>query len=351
MLAALAARERGEPVKTFSIGFEEEGFNELDRARLVAERYGTEHHELVVRPDAVELLPRLVEAFDEPFGDSSALPTYLVSELAAGHVKVALSGEGGDELFGGYYTYVADLLAPRVGRLAALRGRWSRRCPAAATRSASTTGRSASRAPRAAAAGAPPRLEGDLLRRGARRAARRTARRGWDPVDLYRARYAETGGAEALARLQDVDLGIYLVDDLLVKTDRLSMAHSLELRVPFLDQRGRRVRLVAAARAEGARPPQEAAAARGGGAAAAGGDRRAAASRASRSRRRLAARRRWSRSPARCSRRSALARQGLLDPDAVTAAARPPRRGAGGPQPPDLGPDGLQPLVRPLRRH
>ena len=119
-LAALASRHAGEPLRTFSIGFEEEGFDELSRARLVAERYGTDHHELVLRPDAVELLPKLVEAFDEPFGDSSALPTYLVSELAASEVKVALSGEGGDELFGGYYTYVADLLARRVGRLAAL---------------------------------------------------------------------------------------------------------------------------------------------------------------------------------------------------------------------------------------
>src|SRR5204862_2271844 len=118
-LAALAATESGERLSTFSIGFEEAGFDETGRARLVAERYGTDHHELIVRPNAVELLPRLAEAFDEPFADSSALPTWLVSELAASHVKVALSGEGGDELFGGYYTYVADLLAPRVGRLAA----------------------------------------------------------------------------------------------------------------------------------------------------------------------------------------------------------------------------------------
>jgi asparagine synthase (glutamine-hydrolysing) len=118
-LAALAARESSDRVSTFSIGFEERAFNELDQARLVAEHYGTDHHELVVRPDAVELLPRLAETFDEPFADSSALPTYLVSQLAAGTVKVALSGEGGDELFGGYHTYVADTLAPRVGRVAA----------------------------------------------------------------------------------------------------------------------------------------------------------------------------------------------------------------------------------------
>ncbi|MGZ4389648.1 MAG: asparagine synthase (glutamine-hydrolyzing), partial [Gaiellaceae bacterium] len=112
VLAALAAQESSEPVRTFSIGFEEQSFDELDGARAVAERYGTIHRELVLRPDAALLLPALAEAFDEPFADSSALPTYLVSELAARDVKVALSGEGGDELFGGYYTYVA---AERAG--------------------------------------------------------------------------------------------------------------------------------------------------------------------------------------------------------------------------------------------
>src|SRR5207248_978989 len=118
-LAALAATESGSRVSTFSIGFAERSFDELEQARAVARRYGTDHHELVLRPDAAELLPAVVAAFDEPFADSSALPTYLVSELASQHVKVALSGEGGDELFGGYYTYVADLLAPRIGPLAA----------------------------------------------------------------------------------------------------------------------------------------------------------------------------------------------------------------------------------------
>ena len=119
-LTALAAGESSEPVRTFSIGFEEASFDELERARMIADRYRTDHHELILRPDAAELLPSLVEAFDEPFGDSSAVPTYLVSKLAAGEVKVALSGEGGDELFGGYYTYVADLLAPKVAPLTAL---------------------------------------------------------------------------------------------------------------------------------------------------------------------------------------------------------------------------------------
>jgi asparagine synthase (glutamine-hydrolysing) len=234
-LAALASQHVGEPLRTFSIGFEEEGFNELSRARLVAERYGTDHHELVLRPNAVELLPKLVEAFDEPFGDSSALPTYLVSELAVSEVKVALSGEGGDELFGGYYTYVADLLARRVGRLAALARPLAEALPSRTDRVGFDY-----KAKRFARAAALPPLERhhgwkEIFSPQARAELAGPGASAWDPLDLYRERYAETTGAEPLARMQDVDLGIYLVDDLLVKTDRLSMAHSLELRVPFLD--------------------------------------------------------------------------------------------------------------------
>ncbi len=237
-LTALAAAESPDPVKTFSIGFEEAGFDELSRARLVAERYGTDHHELILRPDAVELLPRLISCFDEPFGDSSALPTYLVSELAAGEVKVALSGEGGDELFGGYYTYVADLLAPRLGRLAALASPLVERLPSRTDRVGFDY--KAKRFARAAAIPDPLMRHcgwKEIFSAGRRHELLGDGDPGWDPFDLYRERYAETADAELLARMQDVDLGIYLVDDLLVKTDRLSMAHSLELRVPFLDQR------------------------------------------------------------------------------------------------------------------
>jgi asparagine synthase (glutamine-hydrolysing) len=116
-LAALAAEQVTEPLRTFSVGFEEQTFDERSGARAVATQIGASHHEIVLRAaDAAELLPRVVAAYDEPFGDSSMLPTFAVSELAAGHVKVALSGEGGDELFGGYQTYVAALLAPRFGR-------------------------------------------------------------------------------------------------------------------------------------------------------------------------------------------------------------------------------------------
>ena len=233
-LTALAAQESSEPVRTFSIGFEERSFDELGDARLVAERYGTQHRELVLRPDAALLLPALAEAFDEPFADSSALPTYLVSQLAAQDVKVALSGEGGDELFGGYYTYVADQLALRAGGAARLARPLVERLPTSTARASFDY-----KAKRFVRGAHLPPLERhhawkEIFSPEAR--AELTGRRhDFDPVDLYRSRFAETEGAELLARLQDVDLGIYLVDDLLVKTDRASMAHSLEARVPFLD--------------------------------------------------------------------------------------------------------------------
>ncbi len=101
-VVASMARQSSEPVRTFSIGFEESAFNELEYAAVVARQFRTDHHEIVVRPDAVDLVSRLVQHFDEPFGDSSAIPTFIVSEFAARHVKVALSGDGGDELFAGY---------------------------------------------------------------------------------------------------------------------------------------------------------------------------------------------------------------------------------------------------------
>ena len=233
-LAALAAEESSETLRTFSIGFEERSFDELAGARLVAERYGTQHRELVLRPDAALLLPALADAFDEPFADSSALPTYLVSQLAASDVKVALSGEGGDELFGGYYTYAADLLAARVGGLARLARPLVERLPTSTSRASFDY--KAKRFVRAAHLPPLERHHGwkeifspDL------RAELTGGSSAFDPVDILRDRYRETEGAEELARLQDVDLGIYLVDDLLVKTDRASMAHSLEARVPYLD--------------------------------------------------------------------------------------------------------------------
>ena len=104
-------------MKTFSIGFEESEFNELPYAGMVAQKYRTDHHEIVVRPDALDLVSKLVHHFDEPFGDTSAIPTYIVSEFAAQHVKVALTGDGGDELFGGYESFFAVQRLRRLDRV------------------------------------------------------------------------------------------------------------------------------------------------------------------------------------------------------------------------------------------
>jgi asparagine synthase (glutamine-hydrolysing) len=234
LLAALAAQEVAEPLHTFTIGFAERSFDERSEARSVAERYATEHHELLLRPEPALLLPALADAFDEPFADSSALPTYLVSKLAAEHVKVALSGEGGDELFGGYHTYAADLLAERIGGVARLASPLVERLPSSSARTSFDY-----RAKRFVRAAHLPPLErhhGYKEIFGADVRAELTGRESaFDPVDVYRERYATTTGSDHLARLQDVDFAVYLVDDLLVKTDRASMANSLETRVPFLD--------------------------------------------------------------------------------------------------------------------
>jgi asparagine synthase (glutamine-hydrolysing) len=236
-LAALAAEQLSEPLKTFSIGFKERAFSELELARLIAERYGTDHHELVVEPDAVEILPKLAVSFDEPFADSSALPTYLVSELAASDVKVAFSGEGGDELFGGYNTYVADLLAPRFGRLAGIAQPLLERLP-----SSQGSLRLDDKLKRFARAARMPVLERHLAWTSvfADEARRELLGPGVDalpsPLEECRAVFDETAGAETLSRLLAVDLTVLMPSDQLTKTDRASMAHSLEARVPFLDQ-------------------------------------------------------------------------------------------------------------------
>ena len=127
-------------MRTFSVGFPEPRYDERRYARSVAERFGTEHEELLVEPDAAALLPRLADAFDEPFGDTSALPTYLVCEHARRFVTVALVGDGGDEIFGGYERYRAHALAQRLDRLpggiASLAASGIRRLPSGRTRAA-----------------------------------------------------------------------------------------------------------------------------------------------------------------------------------------------------------------------
>ena len=137
IVVAAMAQESSDPVRTFSVGFTEPRYDERAHARSVAERYGTVHEELLVEPDAAALLPRLADAYDEPFGDSSALPTYLVCEHARRFVTVALVGDGGDEIFAGYERYRAHALAKRLdwlpGGVASLAASAIRRLPSGRT--------------------------------------------------------------------------------------------------------------------------------------------------------------------------------------------------------------------------
>ena len=236
-LAALAS-EINAPVRTFTIGFDERGFDERSLARLIADRYSTDHHELVLRPDAVELLPALSAAFDEPFADASAIPTYLVSELARRHVKVALSGEGGDEFFGGYNYYAGHGLARLLAPVAGLARPLVERLPAS-TGKASSFDWKAKRFVRSARLGIVERhyaWKSVFTPEERAEVVRADRSPPSDPLDLLHESFAYTeGAADELARVMGVDLGVFLVDDMLVKTDRASMAHSLEARVPLLD--------------------------------------------------------------------------------------------------------------------
>jgi asparagine synthase (glutamine-hydrolysing) len=235
-LAALAAREQGGRLRTFSVGFEEPSFDELDRARLVARRYGTEHRELVVGPGHASLLERLAGDADEPRGDATALPYWLVARLAARDVKVVLAGEGGDELFGGYPTYTADRLGPRGAAAAAALAPLVQRVPSSSRRLSLDF--RLRRLARGAGLGPLERHHAwkEIFAADERAALLPRRWRGaGDPLAVHRERYAETAGAEPIARLQDVDLGTFVADDLLIQADRAGMAHGLEVRVPYLD--------------------------------------------------------------------------------------------------------------------
>ena len=234
LLCAFASRYG--PLKTFTAGFDHPSFDELAGARSIARRYGTEHHEVrVTAQDAEELLPVIARDFDEPRGDATALPYWLVARLASGSVKAVLAGEGADELFGGYQTYAADRLGPRAARAAALVA------PLVARAVPSSSGRlpldfRLRRLARGAGLGPLERHHAwKELFSADERARLLTERGGADPLDAYRAIHAETAGAEPLARLQHLDLATFVADDLLLQADRAGMAHGVEIRVPYLD--------------------------------------------------------------------------------------------------------------------
>jgi asparagine synthase (glutamine-hydrolysing) len=233
LVVGLMAEVSDRPVRTFSIGFDEPAYDELDAARVVARHFGTDHHELVVRPDALQIVERLVEHFDEPFADASAIPTWYVSELARRHVTVVLSGDGGDELFGGYDRYLPhpqvarfDRLAPPGARAAA--GLAARLLPPGATGRRFL--RHVSQADNARYVDAvsffTPEDRRALL--GNPSADDGPERRMLERIAVYDA-------LPAVSRQMRLDLGTYLPDDVLTKVDRMSMAHSIESRVPLLD--------------------------------------------------------------------------------------------------------------------
>ena len=242
IVVACMARASGAPVKTFSVGFSEGGrtASELPYARLVAERYRTEHHEMVVEPDMVGLLPDIVRHHGEPFADTSAVPTRYLCELARRHVTVALSGDAGDEAFGGYRRYVWAHVANVILRLP----------PPLA--------RGVARALGAVPGGRARWLREYADRLGADEATRylrfichfSAAEKGELYAPELRARFARDATAEAFAarlaasdagdvvgRLQNLDAETYLPDDILAKVDVASMAHGLEARAPFVDHR------------------------------------------------------------------------------------------------------------------
>jgi asparagine synthase (glutamine-hydrolysing) len=237
-VVALMAQATEGRVRTFSIGFDDAGFDELDHAREVARRHETQHFEYVVKPNALEVLPHLAWQFDEPFADSSALPTYYVSKITREHVTVALSGDGGDENFVGYTRYArAQRLHERLDAF-----------PAGLVRPLLRL------AARLLPAGARGQGYLDMLGSGPvdryfklvayqrsetlRRLLSAEAREHVAPTvtgALFRRLASEGRGGDYASVLQYLDIHTYLPDDILTKVDRTSMAVSLETRVPLLD--------------------------------------------------------------------------------------------------------------------
>ena len=234
-VVASMARQSPEPVKTFSIGFEESRFNELPYAKMVAEKYATEHHEIVVRPDSIGIVQRLMKHFGEPFADASAIPTFIVSEFAARSVKVALSGDGGDELFGGYTSLQqVERLSPldRVPQSARLAMSWiSDRLPYSAygKNFLYMMGRRSGLDRYFAFNYAPFHMSSRLLRPE----WMMPAESGFLARALPDCILPEDAGTLSQAMYWEATAN--LTGDMLVKVDRMSMANSLEVRCPLLD--------------------------------------------------------------------------------------------------------------------
>jgi asparagine synthase (glutamine-hydrolysing) len=239
LIVALMARQSTRPVKTFSVGFPEQDLSELPYARIVADQYATDHHEIMVQPDMVAILPKLVHHYGEPFADASAVPTWYLAEVTKRHVTVALSGDGGDETFAGYDRYrVARLLhqlmkLPRPLRAAVSAG--LRNLPFPSLQPLRNTGLRLHQTEA-------ERYEGWIghFEHRERLAVYHPDYRARFATDSVSARFDDIiqGGtaADAIGRLMELDTETYLPDDILVKVDIASMAHALEVRAPILDR-------------------------------------------------------------------------------------------------------------------
>jgi asparagine synthase (glutamine-hydrolysing) len=235
-VVAFMARLSDRPVKTFTVGFEEGDYSELEDARIVAKHLGTDHHEIIVKPRAVDVLADLVWHFDEPFGDSSALPTYYVCRAARQHVTVALSGDGGDEVFAGYthyqeleqYRWMGQiptwvrraLLKPLTGALPFTWPGWNYLYTMGTLKNQGVP----------SGLGLYPYIRERLYT-----PEFKSQMRGCDPFELTERLLSQGQHLDPVSRYQYLDMLQYLPADILTKVDRMSMANSLEVRSPLLD--------------------------------------------------------------------------------------------------------------------
>lgn len=246
LIVGMMAKLSGKPVKTFSIGFEEKDFDELSYAKLVSDHFATEHHEFVVRPNAIEILPKLVWHYNEPFADSSAIPTYYVASMTKDYVKVVLTGDAGDENFAGYGRYLRSKwvalftkipekvrkdLMPAFLRIFSY-FHWKEKTlnRLADFMESLSVDQARNYAEQIKIFNA--KEKGDIYTEGFTKNLENI-----DPLDFLLQKYEEVEADDLLDKLLYVDINTYLPEDLLVKMDIATMANSLEARVPFLDHK------------------------------------------------------------------------------------------------------------------
>lgn len=236
-VVAMMAKNSSNPIETFSIGFKEEKFSELKYAKEIAQKYGCNHHEQIIEPESISLLPKLVRAYDEPFADSSAVPTYYVTKFAREYVTVALSGDGGDELFAGYdiYIYLKKIYKyssafPTFNKF--FWGNINKLIPQKVSGKGATYFLAKNKNMLGAHLCIWPREERQkLIRNNEIFRFKNTPERYKESV------LRNSNSKDFISNLQYLDMQTYMIDDILTKVDRASMMNSLEVRVPMLDHK------------------------------------------------------------------------------------------------------------------